>query len=123
LSVAQICSIIPDHSREMLYTGSVFFIQENGHVAVAMDRHIQYLYSPHRLAKIMKAIGFQEIEMFDGYTFREFDPQSTRALVVATKNSQKSSSTKSTKSMKRSDPEKQSILIAQEQNNLTISYE
>jgi SAM-dependent methyltransferase len=90
MNVAQICSIIPDLRRELLYTGSVFFVQENGHVAIAMDRHIQKLFSPHRLENMMKQIGFHNIEIFDGYTFNQFTKQSARALIVASKNSQNS---------------------------------
>jgi SAM-dependent methyltransferase len=86
LAVAQICSIVPDIRREQLYTGSVFFIQENGHVEIAMDRQIQYLFSPHLLANMMKTIGFHHIELFDGYTFKKFNQQSLRALIVAVKN-------------------------------------
>ncbi|MFX1520685.1 MAG: class I SAM-dependent DNA methyltransferase [Promethearchaeota archaeon] len=96
LSVAQICSIIPDLRREQLYTGSVFFIQENGHTTIAMDRHVQHLFSPHRLENMMKTIGFQSIEVFDSYTFKKYDIRSPRALIVSTKNSQKIELTKST---------------------------
>ncbi|MFX1518541.1 MAG: class I SAM-dependent DNA methyltransferase [Promethearchaeota archaeon] len=90
MTVAQICSIIPDLHREQLYTGSVFFVQENGHIGIAMDRHTQNLFSPQRLSNMMKTIGFQNVKLFDGYTFKPFNLQSARALIVATKNPQKS---------------------------------
>jgi len=90
IAVAQICSIIPNLNREQLYTGSVFFVQENGHVGIAMDRHIQNLFSTQRISNMMKTIGFQNVELFDGYTFEPFNQQSARALIVATKNPQKS---------------------------------
>lgn len=87
LTVAQICSIIPDFCRQQLYTGSVFFIQENGHMTIAMDRHVQNLFSPNRLENLMTAIGFQYLEVFDGYSFKKYDFRSSRALIVGTKNS------------------------------------
>lgn len=89
LSVAQICSIIPDLYRQQLYTGSVFFIQENGCITFAMDRHVQHLFSPHRLENMMKFIGFHSLEVFDGYSFKNYDLRSSRALIVSTKRSTK----------------------------------
>jgi SAM-dependent methyltransferase len=112
LSVAQICSIIPDLRREQLYTGSVFFVQENGQMAIAMDRHVQHLFSPRRLENMMKTIGFQRIEIFDGYTFKKYDPRSARLLIVGTKNTQKIELTKSTE---EPFPKKCSVSLIQEQ--------
>lgn len=63
-----------------------FFIKEKtNRYSRIVEMQTQYIHATGDILKILEEVGFEKIEIFDGYTSKEYSEESIRAVYVANK--------------------------------------